>query len=66
MPATRPTFLRSDMPAMPVVTVRKMTGAMIILTSLTKASPSGFRLAPMSGQKWPTVMPSTMAVSTWK
>ena len=66
MPATRPTFFRSDMPAMPVVTVRKITGAMIIFTSLTKASPSGFRLAPISGQKWPTVMPSTMAVSTWK
>ena len=65
MPATRPTFFRSDMPAMPVATVRKITGAMIILTSLMKASPSGFRLAPMSGQKWPTVMPSAMATSTW-
>ncbi len=30
------------MPAMPVATVRKITGAMIILTSLMKASPSGF------------------------
>ena len=30
------------MPAMPVATVRKMTGAMIIFTSLMKASPSGF------------------------
>ena len=34
---------------MPVVTVRKMTGAITILTSLMKASPSGFSEAPSSG-----------------
>jgi hypothetical protein len=49
------------MPAMPVATVRKMTGAMIIFTSLMNASPSGFRLAPKSGQKWPISMPAMMA-----
>jgi hypothetical protein len=30
------------MPAMPVTTVRKITGAMTIFTSLMKPSPSGF------------------------
>ena len=48
---TRPTVLRLLMLAMPVTTVRKMTGAMIILTSLMKPSPKGFMAAPFSGQK---------------
>ena len=38
-----------SMPAMPVTTVQKMTGAMIILMSLTKPSPSGFICSPISG-----------------
>jgi len=38
-----------SIPAMPVTTVQKITGAMIILMSLTKASPSGFICAPISG-----------------
>ncbi len=44
LPATRPTERSSRMPAMPVTSVRKITGAMIIFTSLMKASPSGFSL----------------------
>ena len=39
------------MPAMPVATVRKMTGAMTILTSLMNPSPSGFSAAPVAGAK---------------
>ncbi len=65
LPATRPTLRMSLMPAMPVAMVRKITGAMIIFTSLMKASPSGFMLAPMSGQKWPSRMPMAMAARTW-
>ena len=34
------------MPAMPVTMVRKITGAMIILTSLMNASPSGLSASP--------------------
>ena len=37
------------MPAMPLTTVRKITGAMIIFTSLMKASPSGFICSPSCG-----------------
>ncbi len=39
----------SSIPAMPTTTVQKMTGAMIILMSLMKASPSGFIAVPVSG-----------------
>ena len=39
------------MPAMPVVTVRKITGAMIIFTSLMKLSPKGLSAAPVCGQR---------------
>jgi hypothetical protein len=52
------------MPATPVATVRKITGAMIIFTSLMKASPSGFSEAPKSGQMWPIRAPAAMATST--
>ncbi|MNT66834.1 hypothetical protein D3C72_2049290 [compost metagenome] len=38
----RPTAFMLSMPAIPVTTVQKITGAMIILMSLTNASPSGF------------------------
>ena len=41
----------SSMPAMPTTTVQKMIGAMIILISLMKPSPSGFMAAPVWGQK---------------
>jgi len=49
LPPTRPTFFMSSMPAMPVTTVQKMIGAMIILISLMKPSPRGFIAAPVSG-----------------
>src|SRR5690606_26788830 len=51
-------------PAMPVVMVTKITGPMIIFTSLMKASPSGFIASPVSGTKWPSSAPSTIAAST--
>jgi hypothetical protein len=38
---TRPTVRMLAMPAMPLTTVRKITGVMIIFTSLMNASPSG-------------------------
>ena len=41
----------SRIPAMPVTMVRKMTGAMIIRTSLMKPSPNGFNASPVAGQK---------------
>ena len=52
------------MPAMPVTMVRKITGAMIIFTSLMKASPSGFSASPNAGAKWPSSAPSAIATST--
>ena len=48
-PPVLPTFFMSSMPAMPTTTVQKMIGAMIILISLMKPSPSGFIAAPVSG-----------------
>jgi hypothetical protein len=39
----------SSMPAMPMTTVQKMIGAIIIFISLMKASPSGFIALPVSG-----------------
>ena len=51
---------------MPLTMVQKTTGAIIILTTLTKASPNGFNAAPTSGQKWPTRMPITKPTTTWK
>ena len=50
---------------MPCTTVQKITGAIIILISAMKPSPSGFSALPVSGKKWPTAMPSAMAISTW-
>ncbi len=64
LPPTRPTFFMSRMPAMPDTTVQKMIGPMIILISLMKASPSGFISTPVSGQKWPSRMPTAIANST--
>ena len=54
------------MPAMPVTMVRKITGAMIIFTSLMKASPSGLSAAPVAGAKCPMATPAAMAISTWR
>ena len=42
---------RSPIEAMPCTTVKKMTGVMIILTSLMKPSPSGFSALPKSGKR---------------
>jgi hypothetical protein len=56
----------SSMPAMPTTIVQKMIGAMIILMSLMKPSPSGFMAAPVSGWKCPSSTPSTIATITWK
>ena len=63
---TRPNAFKSLMPAMPVTTVRKMTGVMIILTSLMKPSPSGFSARPVSGVSQPTSTPRAIATSTQK
>ena len=54
------------MPAMPVTMVRKMTGGITILTSLTKPSPSGSRLCPAAGQSQPTATPAAIPISTQK
>ena len=54
------------MPAMPVTTVRKMTGVMIILTSLMKPSPSGCSASPARGQAQPSRTPAAIATSTQK
>ena len=48
-PPVLPTFFMSSMPAMPTTTVQKMIGAMIILISLMKPSPSGFIASPVLG-----------------
>ena len=45
----RPTLVRSLIEAMPCTTVQKMTGAIIILMSAMKPSPSGFIAAPAFG-----------------
>ncbi|MNR41600.1 hypothetical protein D3C85_1600040 [compost metagenome] len=49
LPVTRPTRLILVILAIPVTTVKKITGAIIILTILIKASPKGFKLSPNSG-----------------
>ena len=61
---TRPTVRSWVMPAMPVTMVRKITGAMIIFTSLMKASPSGLSCSANAGSKWPSSAPSAIAIST--
>ena len=62
----RPTDEMSPTLAMPVTTTQKISGAMTILISLMKPSPSGRRSAPRSGKKWPRAMPATTATNTWK
>ena len=49
---------------MPLATVQKITGPMIILTSLMKPSPSGLRLTAQWGAKYPSAMPIATAIST--
>src|SRR5271155_4830969 len=52
---------------MPDTTVQKMIGAITILMSLTKPSPSALiqSFLPTSGSSQPTMTPSTMAIRTW-
>ncbi|MNV91306.1 hypothetical protein D3C71_1857860 [compost metagenome] len=64
LPNTRPTVLRCVMLAMPVTMVRKITGAMIIFTSLMKPSPSGLSAAPYWGSRYPSSTPRMMATIT--
>src|SRR4051794_11753452 len=49
---------------MPCTTVQKITGAIIILMSEMKPSPSGFSAVPVFGKKCPIAMPMAMAIST--
>ena len=51
---------------MPVTTVVKTMGAISILMSLMKPSPSGFILAPVAGNAQPTNAPRITAQITWK
>jgi len=41
-----------------------MTGAIIILISEMKPSPSGLSATPALGKKWPMIMPTAMASRT--
>ncbi|MNN63318.1 hypothetical protein D3C81_1786890 [compost metagenome] len=63
-PPVLPTFFMSSIPAIPITTVQKMTGAIIILISLIKPSPSGFIAVPVSGRKCPSRTPMMMATMT--
>ena len=63
---TRPTLRASSMWAMPEATVQKMMGAITILMSLTKPSPSALThsLWATSGASQPKRKPSPIAMST--
>ena len=50
---------------MPTTTVVKTIGAISILTSLMKPSPSGFIATAASGYVAPRITPSAMPISTW-
>ena len=62
----RPTFLASCICAMPDTTVQKMIGAITILISLMKPSPSALiqSLVASAGHSQPNSAPSTMAIKT--
>jgi hypothetical protein len=49
---------------MPITTVQKMTGVIIILISLTKSSPSTPSDFATSGASRPTMMPATTPTIT--
>ncbi|MOA34228.1 hypothetical protein D3C78_1555890 [compost metagenome] len=57
----RPSERLSLIPAMPVTMVQNTTGAIIIFTSLMKASPNGLRATACWPQKCPTTTPSRTA-----
>ncbi len=61
----RPTSFIAPMWAMPTTTVVNTIGAINILTSLMKASPSGFISAARSGETNPNTTPRVMPASTW-
>ncbi len=62
---TRPTSFMSPIFAMPTTTVQNTIGAIIILISLMKASPSGLAAVPVSGATAPRMTPTAMANRTW-
>jgi hypothetical protein len=49
----------------PTTTVTNTIGAMIIRTSLMKASPNGCICTASAGQKYPSAAPSTTPSRTW-
>ena len=53
-------------PAIPVATVRKMTGAITILTNETNVSPSHSHAAPQAGANAPSVTPAAIPNRTQK
>src|SRR5712671_1917925 len=63
----RPTFFASWICAMPETTVQKMIGAITILISLIKPSPSALiqSLVAMAGWSQPNSAPITIAIRTW-
>src|SRR4051812_17435643 len=63
----RPTFLASWICEMPDTTVQKMIGAITILISLMKPSPSALTqsLVARPGSSQPNSAPITIAISTW-
>ena len=54
------------MPAMPATTVVKMIGAISILISLMKPSPSGCIATPHFGSSAPSSAPRMMPARTWR
>ncbi len=65
-PPVLPTFLMSSTPATPITTVQKITGAINILMSLMKPTPSGSIKTPKFGRNAPSRTPNPMATITWK
>src|SRR3954451_21316718 len=64
----RPTLRASWMCEMPDTTVQKMIGAITILISLMKPTPSALiqSLVARLGHSQPTTTPSRMAIRTWR
>ena len=63
----RPTDAMSPTLAMPVTTTQKMSGAMIILISLMKPSPSGLEIGAQVREEVAMPMPAEHdATKTWK
>ena len=60
----RPTLLTSLILATPPATVQKMIGAISILMSFMKTSPSGLSATPNPGQTTPTSTPRIIPIST--